>query len=60
MLTYIIEINKEGISTKSIRMDILLYIADIDEKLNLTVSRTGKIQQEKYISNMYTTLTNPI
>lgn len=60
MLAYIMEINKEGISAESIRMDILLYIADTDEKLNLTVSRTGRIQQEKFIRNMYTTLTNPI
>ncbi len=32
----------------------------MDEKLNLTVSRIGRIQQEKFIRNMYTTLTNPI
>lgn len=60
MLAYIMEINKEGIAAESIRMDILLYIADVDEKLNLTVSRTGRIQQEKFIRNMYTILTNPI
>lgn len=60
MLAYIMEINKERIAADSIRMDILLYIADMDEKLNLTVSRTGRNQQEKFIKNMYTTLTNPI
>jgi len=60
MLAYIMEINKEGIAAESIRMDILLYIADVDEKLNLTVSRSGRIQQEKFIRDMYTILTNPI
>ena len=60
MLAYIMEINKEGISAESIRMDILLYIAEMDEKLNLSVSRIGRIQQEKFIRNIYLTLTNPI
>ena len=60
MLAYIMEINKEGISAESIRMDILLYITDIDEKLNLTVSRTSRSQQVKFIKNIYTTFNNPI
>ena len=60
MLAYIMEINKEEIAAESIRMDILLYIAEMDEKLNLSVSRIGRVQQEKFIRNMYLTLTNPI
>ncbi|MBO7577543.1 MAG: hypothetical protein J6T43_00950 [Prevotella sp.] len=60
MMAYIMEINKERIAAKSIRMDVLLYITEMDEKLNLSVPRTNRNQQEKFIRNIYTTFTNPI
>lgn len=60
MLAYIMEINKEEITAEHIKMDILLYKADMDEKLNLTVSRTSRVQQEKFFKNIFSTLTNPI
>lgn len=60
MLAYIREINKEGIMCNSLKMDILLYITDVNDNLNLTVSRTQKDKREMFLRNIYDTFTKPV
>ena len=60
MLAYILEINKKDNMAYSLRTDILLYVVENDDKLNLCVPRTNKVQQEKFITEVFSILNKPI